>query len=479
MDRRVSPIVVWFRKDLRTADNPALHSAAATGRPVVPLYIHDEAGPPRPMGEASKWWLDKSLVALGEGLRKSGSPLVLRRGGALEVLKTVVAETGAGGVALNRLYDRKSMARDENVLSAMAELGVETESHDASLINEPDAVRTGSGGPFRVFTPYFRAALKVADVSARGDSAPRLTAPERGARSEDLARWALHPSSPDWSQGFAGWRPGEAGARVRLDHFLGGPAKTYTHGRNVMGEEGVSRLSPHLHFGEIGPRQVWRAVRAAVERGDVGHGEAETFQKELIWREFNYSLLFHNPDIAHRPFNAAFAKFDWLDDGPGFRAWTRGLTGFPIVDAAMRQLWTTGWMHNRARMIAASFLVKDLLVDWRRGEAWFWDTLVDADMANNVANWQWVAGSGADAAPFFRIFNPMLQGAKFDTRGRYVRRWVPELAALSDKDIHEPWKADADALRRADVELGSTYPHPIVDHAAARDRALAAYARVS
>jgi deoxyribodipyrimidine photo-lyase len=479
MDRRGKPIVVWFREDLRVADNPALRSAAAAGRPVVPLYIHDEDGPPRPLGAASKWWLDKSLRALAKTLSEAGSPLVLRRGDAMETLKMVVTETGATGLAWNRLYDRKSMARDAEVASAMAQLGVETESHNAGLINEPDAVTTGSGGPFRVFTPYFRAAVKTADVSTHADPEPCLESPENPARSDDLETWSLHPSSPDWSEGFGDWTPGEAGARARLDRFIGGAAKHYAHGRNVMGEEGVSRLSPHLHFGEIGPRQVWRAVRSAAERGDIGHGEAETFQKELLWREFNYSLLFHNPDITHRPFNAAFARFDWLDDKPGFRAWTQGLTGFPIVDAAMRQLWSTGWMHNRARMIAASFLVKDLLVDWRRGEAWFWDTLVDADLANNVANWQWVAGSGADAAPFFRIFNPMLQGAKFDGQGKYVRRWVPELAALSDGDLHEPWKADAGALRRAGVELGSTYPNPIVDHFAARDRALAAYARVS
>jgi deoxyribodipyrimidine photo-lyase len=343
------------------------------------------------------------------------------------------------------------------------------------LLNEPDAVATGSGGPFKVFTPYYRAALKLVEVSARAEPSPRLNPPAKAVRSDELSSWSLHPSAPDWSGGFSDWTPGEAGAHARLDHFLDGPAKAYANGRNVMGIDGVSRLSPHLHFGEIGPRQ----VRAAAERGDVGHGEAETYQKELLWREFNYSLLFHNPDITHRPFNAAFARFEWLDDSSGFHAWTKGLTGFPIVDAAMRQLWTTGWMHNRARMIAASFLVKDLLVDWRRGEAWFWDTLVDADLANNVTNWQWVAGSGADAAPFFRIFNPILQGAKFDAQGLYVRRWVPELAALSDRDIHQPWNADPGALRRAGVELGSTYPKPIVDHAAARDRALAAYARLS
>ena len=298
-------------------------------------------------------------------------------------------------------------------------------------------------------------------------------------RSDDLDSWRLHPSKPDWSAGFNDWKPGAVGATERLHAFIGHGAKDYSRGRNILTEEGVSRLSPHLHFGEIGPRQVWAAIQSAADRDAIPRGEAETYQKELIWREFNYSLLFHNPEITHRPFNAAFANFAWVKNEDGFRAWTKGLTGYPVVDAAMRQLWSTGWMHNRARMISASFLIKDLLIDWREGEAWFWDTLVDADLANNVSNWQWVAGSGADAAPFFRIFNPMLQGAKFDAKGDYVRRWVPELAKLGAADIHQPWAASTSALKMAGVELGVTYPHPIVDHPAARDRALAAYKRLS
>ncbi len=479
MAEREAPIVVWFRRDLRITDNPAIAAAAASGRPVVPLYIHDDAGAPRRTGAASKWWLDKSLRALGQYLGAAGSPLVLRRGRAVEVLSEVVKACGADTVLWNRLYDAKSIARDAEATEALSRLGAKTESHNASLINEPEAVLTGSGGAFRVFTPYLRAALKVASVNPDELSAPRLKKPARPVRSDELESWLLHPTKPDWSGDFSDWTPGEAGARERLDRFLSDAANTYGTGRNVMGDEGTSRLSPHLHFGEIGPRQVWRAVSAAADHGHISHGEADTYQKELIWREFNYSLLFFNPQITQRPFNPAFAKFEWLDDPAGLQAWKTGRTGFPIVDAAMRQLWTTGWMHNRARMIAASFLVKDLLIDWRRGEAWFWNTLVDADLANNVANWQWVAGSGADAAPFFRIFNPMLQGAKFDPRGDYVRRWVPELAALSDRDIHAPWQASPEALRRADVDLGTTYPRPIVDHAAARKRALAAYARVS
>ena len=474
-----SPIVVWFRRDLRLADNSALALAAATGRPLIPLYVHDEDGPPRRLGAASAWWLDKSLRALGASLRKSGSSLVLRSGDSLTTIQQVVRESGATRVHWNRLYDRKSIDRDRAVASALEASGVETQSSNAGLLNEPDTVLTAAGSPFRVYTPYFRAAAKSAGDLSPGRAPPKLHPPPAEIASDDLDGWGLHPSHPDWSGGFGDWSPGEDGARERLHLFLDGPASDYAHGRNMLGEEGVSRLSPHIHFGELGPRQVWAAIDSAASRGAIPHGEAETFQKELIWREFNYSLLFHNPDITHRPFNSTFSDFPWARDARGFTAWTKGLTGYPVVDAAMRQLWSTGWMHNRARMIAASFLVKDLLIDWRKGEAWFWNTLADADLANNVGNWQWVAGSGADAAPFFRIFNPVLQGTKFDPRGDYVRRWVPELANLSAADIHQPWAADPATLKRADVDLGVSYPNPIVDHPAARDRALAAYKRLS
>lgn len=479
MSSRGSPIIVWLRRDLRVVDNPALTTAAATGRPLIPLYIHDVDGPPRPLGSASAWWLDKSLRDLGETLRKAGSRLVLRRGNSLTALRAIIKETGATAVHWNRLYDRKSLDRDLTIAKALKDAGVEAETHNASLLNEPESVRTGSGGPFRVFTPYFRAARQQVNGESLVSAPVRLASMPQEILSDNLDAWHLHPSNPDWAAGFCNWTPGEHGASERLRTFLRSGAKDYSRGRNMMAEDGVSRLSPHLNFGEIGPRQVWAAIESAANDGDIAHGEAETFQKELVWREFNYSLLFHNPQITHRPFNSTFANFAWVKNEAGFKAWTKGLTGYPVVDAAMRQLWSTGWMHNRARMIAASFLVKDLLIDWREGEAWFWDTLVDADLANNVGNWQWVAGSGADAAPFFRIFNPVLQGAKFDARGDYVRRWVPELAQLDARDIHHPWAAEPAALKFAGVELGVTYPFPIVDHPTARDRALAAYKRLS
>ena len=479
MSRRGAPVVVWFRLDLRLADNPAIAAAAATGRPLIPLYVLDEAGPPRPIGAASAWWLDKSLRHLEAALRKTGAHLVLRRGDTLTTILRLVRESGATSVWWNRLYDRQSMDRDRVVADTLATAGVDTQTYNGSLLNEPDAVLTGAGGHFRVYTPYFRAASKTVEAVSPVAAPSRIERLTPSLKSDDIGEWRLQPTKPDWSGGFRDWEPGEDGAHRRLDDFVSGAAKTYAHDRNMLGEEGVSRLSPHLHFGEIGPRQVWAAVRSAADHGYLAQAEAETYQKELIWREFNYSLLFHNPQITHRPFNAAFADFAWAKNSSGFRAWTKGATGFPVVDAGMRQLWSTGWMHNRARMIVASFLVKDLLIDWREGEAWFWNTLVDADLANNVGNWQWVAGSGADAAPFFRIFNPMLQGAKFDPKGDYVRRWVPELAKLSAADIHQPWTVDASTLARAGVELGVTYPKPIVDHSAARDRALAAYKRVS
>lgn len=471
--RSASPTVVWFRNDLRLADNPALLHALERG-PVAPIYVLDEDGPARKRGGASRWWLDKSLRALGEDLAAKGGALVLRRGDSAKTLAEVAAACGAERVVWNRLYDAGSIAQDAAVREALTAAGVGCESFNAGLLNEPDAVVTPNGG-YKVFTAYWKAAAPR--VHAEPSPAPaRITVPDKLPPSEPLESWGLHPDHPDWSTGFADWRPGETGACDRLTAFLKGAAAHYGTGRNLMAEEGVSRLSPHLHFGEIGPRQVWAAVDRAVERDRLPRGQGEIYQRELGWREFNTALLFHHPDLVTKALNPKFDALPWVKDERGFRAWSRGETGYPVVDAAMRQLWRSGWMHNRARMITASFLIKDLLIDWRRGEAWFWDTLVDADLANNVGNWQWVAGSGADAAPFFRIFNPVLQGEKFDPRGAYVRRWVPELAGLPDRFIHQPWKCTPAELRASGVRLGETYPEPIVDHARARERALAAYA---
>lgn len=465
------PILVWLRKDLRLADNPALAAALATGRAVIPVYILDETPGIRPMGGASLWWLDKSLQALSADIAARGGQLVLRRGRAAAVLDDLIVQTGAAGVVWNRLYDKASIDRDAAIKAGLKARGLACESYNAGLLNEPWTVKNGSGEGYKVFTPYWRAAREhIADVHVAPAPAA-LPAPISQPPSDRLADWGLHPSSPDWSGGFSLWTPGEAGAAERLQQFLAGKVLNYADQRDIPGVEVTSRLAPHLHFGEIGPRQVWAATRAAITAGAVPAAQGDKFLSEIGWREFNHSILFHRPDITTANFRPEFDAFPWNRDDADFTAWTRGQTGYPIVDAGMRELWTTGFMHNRVRMIVASFLVKHLLIDWRDGEAWFWDTLVDADLPNNVGNWQWTAGSGADAAPYFRIFNPITQGEKFDPRGVYVRRWVPELSALPDAVIHKPWTAPT----HLNITARRIYARPIVDHGQARERALAAY----
>jgi len=467
-----APVILWFRRDLRVADNPALNAAAATGRPVIPVYILDEAGDGRPRGAASRWWLDGSLRALAASLKARGAPLVLRRGHAESELRRLIDETGADTVLMNRLFEPDAWTRDADLAHGLTDDGVECRGFNGSLLAKPGSILTGSGGPYKVFTP-FRNALLARAVPPPHTTGPRAIAAVAGLASDAIDDWALRPTRPDWSTGFD-WTPGEAEAVDVLHRFTGSALKTYSKGRDHPAEIGGSRLSPYLHWGEIHPWRVIDAVQTAAADGRAPRAEADKFIAEIAWREFSAHLLHAFPQIVERSFRPEYDAFPWRDDEAGFRAWTRGRTGYPIVDAGMRQLWTTGWMHNRVRMIVASFLVKDLLIDWRRGEAWFWDTLVDADLASNVQNWQWVAGSGADASPFFRIFNPTAQGQRFDADGDYVRRWVPELAALPAKWIHAPWTAPAEVLARAGVRLGQAYPKPVVDHAEARDRALEA-----
>jgi deoxyribodipyrimidine photo-lyase len=467
--------IVWFREDLRIADNPALAAAAFAGA-VVPLYILDEGPGIRPLGGAARWWLDKSLRALDADLAALGAPLVLRRGDPADILGALARETGAGAVVWNRLYDPAAVARDSALTAALRSQGLEVASYNASLLVEPWEARTGAGQPYRVFTPFWRAVWPLAEAAARPLPRPAALTPHASpAASERLEAWRLQPSAPDWSAGFSSWRPGEAGAQARLDTFLARAAGAYGEQRDLPGLESTSRLSPHLRFGEIGPRQVWAAARMAQLAGEAAETGIEAFLRELGWREFNRHLQHHFPALPDEGFDPRFAAFAWVEDDDGLARWRRGLTGYPIVDAGMRELWTTGWMHNRVRMIAASFLVKDLLIHWKHGESWFWDTLLDADLSNNIGGWQWVAGLGADAAPYFRVFNPTLQGEKFDPAGDYVRRWVPELARLPRACIHQPWRGDQGVLAAAGVTLGRDYPHPIVDHAAARNRAPAAY----
>ena len=470
-DTDQEPIIVWFRNDLRLADNPALRHAADSGRPVIPLYILDETPSLRTMGAASLWWLDKSLKSLAQDLDRIGGRLLLRRGMAAHVIDEVVKRSGATCVVWNRLYDKASIDRDSEIKASLRAAGIDCLSFNAGLLNEPWTVENGAKQPYRVFTPYWRAARELLGAVTVDPAPKRLKAPAHAPHGDSLAGWDLHPRKPDWSKGFADWTPGEAGALARLEAFLSGPVAGYGEGRDVPGIEATSRLSPHLHFGEIGPRQVWLAARNAAEHGDAPAGQVEKFLSEIGWREFNHAILFHWPDLPTKSFKPEFDGFPWKKNPADLDAWRQGETGYPIVDAGLRELWATGFMHNRVRMIVASFLIKHLLIDWREGEAWFWDTLVDADLANNVGNWQWVAGSGADASPYFRIFNPIAQGEKFDPKGVYVRRWIPELAGVPDEVIHKPWTR-AHHLPAAAKRI---YSRPIVDHGEAREKAMAAY----
>ena len=453
----IPPVLLWFRDDLRLADHAALHAALDTGAPVLPVYVLDDE-PPWAMGGAARWWLHHSLVSLAPDLAARGAPLILRRGaGAIPAL---LAETGATAIYTGGMPDPKARAADR----ALVDAGVTVHRLRTSMLFSPIDIRTGGGGPYSVYTPFANACLGQ-------ERRPLLPAPDRilapkPPRSDRLEDWGLLPSKPDWAGGMrATWTPGEKGAENRLDRFLDEAIDDYPIGRNRPDRTGTSMLSPHLRFGEISAATVWH-------RAGSRHA---TFVKELLWREFSIHQLWHNPALPDAPAKPAFAAMPWRDDPAALSAWQRGLTGVPIVDAGMRQLWQTGWMHNRVRMIVASFLIKHLMIDWRLGEKWFWDTLVDADLAANAANWQWVAGSGADAAPYFRIFNPVLQGRKFDPDGAYTRQFVPEIATLETRHLHAPWDAPPDTLRAAGVVLGQTYPSPLVDLGFGRERALAAY----
>lgn len=471
-----TPIIVWFRRDLRLADNPALSVAARSGRPVIPVYIHqDPMAGDRSEGSASRWWLHHSLDSLGAALAKLGTPLRLFRGKAATIIPRLAAQAGAHGVLWNRRTEPWAERQDRDVAAALAAQGVTAQTFDAALLFPPGAITSQSGHAFKVFTPFWKACLAAPPPPAPLPPPAALRPSALGETGEALEQWELRPIAPDWSQGLRqDWQPGEMAAQDRLGEFLPQAFPHYALDRDRPGRAGTSRLSPHLHFGEISPRQVFHAVRKA---GKPGEGQ-DRFLAELGWREFSAQLLHLFPDLPTQPLRPEFQHLEWQDDPAGLAAWQRGQTGYPLVDAGMRQLWATGWMHNRVRMVVASFLVKDLLIPWQQGEAWFWDTLVDADLASNAASWQWVAGCGADAAPFFRVFNPVLQGEKFDPDGTYVRRWCPELAGLPDRWLHQPWKAPAAILKQAGLRLGQTYPTPIVDHDLARKRALAAFARL-
>jgi deoxyribodipyrimidine photo-lyase len=469
--------ILWFRNDLRLADNAALHAAAASNVPIAPLFILDDDAPCHwKPGGASLWWLHGSLSALADSLTSIGSRLILARGATREILPRIAEKCGASTVYCARSYEPWAIELETSLKDDLDKAGIALKRYRGALLFEPESLVTSQGKPFQVYTPFARAAFAAEDPGKLVASPRTLQAPARWPASDKLADWALTPKQPDWAEGLReAWTPGEDAARTRLNNFLRSGAATYHERRNRPDLAGTSRLSPHLHHGEISPRQCWQRARAIAEAHPERASGIEAFLKELLWREFSYHMLVQNPGMPDAPVREAFAHFPWKNDAKALRSWQRGRTGYPIVDAGMRELWSTGWMHNRVRMITASFLIKHLLQPWQNGEAWFWDTLVDADLANNAASWQWVAGSGVDAAPYFRIFNPVKQAETFDPSGDYVRAWCPELAKLPAPQIHAPWEVPKEILAKAGIELGQTYPQPIVDHKTARARALEAF----
>ncbi|MGC3982017.1 MAG: deoxyribodipyrimidine photo-lyase [Steroidobacteraceae bacterium] len=461
--------LLWVRRDLRLADNPALRHALSEAQQVIPVYIHaPEEEAPWVLGAASQWWLHHSLTALSESIEKRGSRLLVRSGDSLKVLQQLIKETGATLVCWNRLYEPAVIARDTHIKQVLKDQGLTVSSHNAALLFEPWTIRNQQDKPFRVFTPFWRHCQKqLAQQPALLAAPKRLPQVPATLASQPIVKLQLLPSIP-WDSGFKQqWRPGEAGAQQHLQRFVDQGVQDYSSERDRPDHHGTSCLSPHLHFGEISPRQIVTALAES--------STAESYVREIGWREFAHHLLYHFPHTVDKPLDARFENFQWQKNKAGLKAWQRGMTGIPLVDAGMRELWHTGWMHNRVRMIVASFLTKNLRIHWLEGARWFWDTLVDADLAANTLGWQWTAGCGADAAPYFRVFNPVLQAERFDPQCAYIRNWVPELAALPDKWIAKPWTAPETELLRAKITLGKIYPKPIVDLSVSREQALAAY----
>ena len=469
-----APTIVWLRQDLRVADQPALRFAVERGGPVIPLYIWapDEEGD-WPPGGAARWWTHHALVAVDEALRKLGAPLVVRRGPSLDTLRELAHDTGADAVAWNRRYEPAIIERDTAIKESLRKSGIDARSFNGSLLFEPWDVQTGSGDPYKVFSPFWRNCTARPDPDEPAPAPRKLTPLPDPPASLAMDELELLPTIP-WDAGIrAAWTPGEQAAQKRLRHFVDAIVSGYADGRDRPDQDSTSMLSPFLHHGELSPRQVWHAVQRGMRDAPAaGRKGAASYLRELGWREFGYHLLVHFPHTPTQCLREQFSAFPWASDADHLRAWQRGRTGYPMVDAGMRQLWQTGWMHNRVRMVVASFLVKHLRLHWLEGARWFWDTLVDADLASNTLGWQWSAGCGADAAPYFRVFNPVLQGTKFDPAGDYVRRFIPELADVDGKFVHSPWEAPP-------LQRPADYPAPIVDHKQARDAALDAYSRIT
>lgn len=471
-----APVIVWFRLDLRLGDHAALFAATDTGRPVIPLFTYaDRDEDDRPFGGGSRAWLRRSLPALERELEKKASRLIFRRGSALETIPALVEETGATAVFWNERVEPAAREVSDRLSARLRDLGVERHLHPAPWLHMPGEIVTGQGTMYRVFTPFSKACFATDEPPPPLPVPRKWTSPSRWPESDTLEdllpQRGSEPSPPAWT------RPGSRGAALRLQHFLDGYLEDYPEARDRIDADGTSALSPHLHFGEMTAREIWHKVRGAVDgrSSPPKQKAAHAFLRQVLWREFAMLTLLENPEMGWRPIDRKFEDFGWREDAKGLKAWKEGQTGYPIVDAAMRELNETGWMHNRLRMVVASFLCKHLLVHWTEGERWFWEKLLDADHANNTFGWQWVAGCGLDAAPFIRVFNPILQGKRFDPEGAYVARWLPQLEPLGPKSIHEPWAAPDMELRMAGLTLGDDYPEPIVDHRGARTRALMAF----
>ena len=467
----------WVRLDLRIEDNLALLAAARKEASVVPVFLWaPEEEEPWPPGAASRWWLHQSLTSFATELETLGSRLIIRRGPTKRALNDLLSETGASSVVWNNRYEPAVIERDRELAHTLHNRGIAVETYNSAILFEPSEIAKDDGTPFQVFTAFWKACLKRPEPAKPAAPPKTLATPQDWPKSLPLKGLELEPKI-DWAAGIrAAWTPGEQGAQNALRAFLKQRFERYANDRNQPNVEGTSRFSPHLHFGELSPRRVWHVLRAA--RTPENAADVDAYLREVGWREFAYHLLVHFPFTTNQPLRQEFKMFPWRQDHRQLKAWQRGRTGYPLVDAGMRELWTTGWMHNRVRLVVASFLTKHLRIRWEEGAYWFWDTLVDADLANNTLGWQWSAGSGADAAPYFRIFNPILQSEKFDPNAEYIRRWVSELRNLPAPWIHKPWEAPPEALSEAGVELGRDYPLPIVDHDDARAEALAAFAKI-
>jgi len=466
--------VVWFRADLRCKDNPALRYAIDEGYQVLPVFILEDAKDDSwKLGGAARWWLHHSLFSLSQSLKEKGAPLVLRKGESKKILSELIKEVNADALFWNRCYEPHSVKRDKEIKEQFKNSLEEVKSFNASLLFEPWEIENQQGNPYKVYTAFWNATQKNAEPREPLPEPREVDGLKNAPKSNDLADLELLPKIP-WDDGLVeNWKPGETHARKQLSQFIKNYVHEYDELRNRPDIKGTSRISPYLRFGELSPFDSWQMLQKAAE--EERSESLLCFKKELVWREFAYHLLFHFPDTTKQPLRPEFKKFPWKKKKKHLIAWQKGRTGYPIVDAGMRELWHTGWMHNRLRMIVASFLVKHLLIPWQEGADWFWDTLVDADLANNSLNWQWAAGCGADAAPYFRIFNPITQGEKFDPKGDYTRKWVPELSKVPTKYLFKPWEAPKDVLAQAQIVLGKTYPKPIVEHSEAREAALDAY----